>query len=57
LDRTAFKNGKPVHNERLLEDIGRVRDVKVGPDKFLYLMIEDTGNIVRLIPLKKKTKS
>lgn len=57
LDRTAFKNGKPVHNERLLEDIGRIRDVKVGPDKFIYLMIEDTGKIVRLIPLKKKTKS
>jgi glucose/arabinose dehydrogenase/mono/diheme cytochrome c family protein len=54
LARTSFKNGKAVHNEMLLDDIGRIRDVKVGPDKFLYLMVEDTGDIVRLIPLKKK---
>jgi glucose/arabinose dehydrogenase/mono/diheme cytochrome c family protein len=54
LARTVFENGRPVHNESLLEDIGRIRDVKVGPDKFLYLMIEDTGQVIRLIPLIKK---
>jgi glucose/arabinose dehydrogenase/mono/diheme cytochrome c family protein len=53
LTRTVFQHGMPVHNETLLENIGRIRDVKVGPDRFLYLMIEDTGQVIRLIPLKK----
>ena len=53
LNRTVFKNNIAVHDERLLEGIGRIRDVKVGPDKFLYLMIEDTGKIVRLVPVKR----
>lgn len=54
LNRTAFLNGKAVHDEILLENIGRIRDVKVPLDGFIYLMIEDTGHIVRLLPLKKK---
>lgn len=54
LNRTAFNNGKPVHDEILLENIGRIRDVKVPSDGFIYLMIEDTGQIVRLLPLKKR---
>lgn len=53
LNRTEFKNGRAVHDEKLLEGIGRIRDVKSAPDGFLYLMIEDTGKIVRLIPLQK----
>lgn len=59
LNRTVFKDGIAVHNERLLEDVGRIRDVRLGPDRFLYLMIEDkktkkNSRIVRLIPLVKK---
>lgn len=59
LDRTVFKDGVAVHDERLLENIGRIRDVKVGPDQFLYLVIEDkkvknNSRIVRLIPLEPK---
>ena len=54
LNRTVFKDGRAVHDEKLLEGIGRIRDVKAAPDGFLYLMVEDTGKIVRLIPLQKK---
>lgn len=54
LNRTVFNNGKPAHDEILLENIGRIRDVKVPSDGFIYLIIEDTGHIVRLVPLKKK---
>jgi len=59
LSRTVLKEGKAVHDERLLENIGRIRDVKYGPDQFLYLVIEDkqiknNSRIVRLIPLKNK---
>lgn len=53
LNRTVFKDGSPVHDEKLLDGIGRIRDVKAAPDGFLYLMIEDTGKIVRLLPLQK----
>lgn len=60
LSRTVLKNGVAIHDERLLENIGRIRDVKVGPDQFLYLVIEDkkvkdNSRIVRLIPLKSKS--
>jgi len=52
--RTVLKNNVFIHDEELLENIGRVRDVKYGPDKFLYVMTEDTGLIVRLVPVLKK---
>ena len=59
LSRTVLQNGVSVHDERLLENIGRIRDVKVGPDQFLYLVVENkreknTGRVVRLIPLQEK---
>ncbi len=53
LVRTVFKDGKAIHDEKFLDGIGRIRDVKLAPDGFLYLMVEDTGKIVRLIPLQK----
>lgn len=53
LMRVELNNEKFVHDEILLQNIGRVRDVKFGPDKFLYVMTEDTGLIVRLVPVVK----
>ena len=53
LHRAVFKNNVFNHDERLLENIGRVRDVKVGPDGFLYALTEDTGLIVRVLPVRK----
>jgi glucose/arabinose dehydrogenase len=52
--RTVIKNNVFIHDEKLLENIGRVRDVKFGPDKFLYVLTEDTGLLVRLVPVRKK---
>ncbi|MEJ7693088.1 PQQ-dependent sugar dehydrogenase [Daejeonella sp.] len=51
--RAELKDDKFVHDEILLQNIGRIRDVKFGPDKFLYIMTEDTGLIVRLVPVVK----
>lgn len=53
LYRVVMKDDKFVHDEDLLHNLGRIRDVKFGPDQFLYLMTEDTGILVRLIPLDK----
>jgi glucose/arabinose dehydrogenase len=52
--RAVVKNGVLVHDETMLENIGRVREVKYGPDQFLYLATEDTGLLVRLVPVVKK---
>ncbi len=40
------------HTEKLLSDIGRIRDVEVGPDGGVYLLLEHPsgGRIVRLVP-------
>jgi aldose sugar dehydrogenase len=33
-----------------LEDIGRIRDVRQGPDGFIYFSNESNGTINRIIP-------
>ena len=35
--------------ERLLQDIGRVRDVRLSPDGYIYISVEKEG-IFRLVP-------
>jgi len=55
LNRCVMDGNHVLRDERLLEDIGRVREVEFGPDHFLYLMTEDTGLLIRLIPVTKTT--
>ncbi|MEK9604598.1 MAG: PQQ-dependent sugar dehydrogenase [Flavobacteriaceae bacterium] len=43
LERLIIKRGKVVKREKILNDIGRVRNVKEGPDGFLYLGVEGKG--------------
>jgi len=52
LVRLELNGQRVVHEERLLEDLGaRIRDVRVGPDGFLYLLTdEDDGKLLRLEP-------
>lgn len=40
-----------VSEEPLLKNIGRVRNVKIGPDGFIYVAVEKPGFIFRLMPL------
>lgn len=53
LYRAEIKNKVFVHEEELLENIGRIRDVKYAPDHFLYLITEDSDILVRLVPVQK----
>jgi len=53
LYRVVMKDDKFVHDEAMLHNLGRIRDVKYGPDQMLYVMTEDTGILVRLVPLNK----
>jgi glucose/arabinose dehydrogenase len=36
--------------EQLLQNVGRVRDVREGPDGYLYVIVESSGEILRLVP-------
>lgn len=43
-------NGSDVKPTTIIENAGRVRDVKMGLDGYLYLSVESLGKIVRLLP-------
>lgn len=41
-----------MHTETLLKGLARIRDVEVGPDGLIYLLLEHASGakIVRLVP-------
>lgn len=57
VDRIDFEDGEIVLRERIFHHMGRVRDVRQGPDGFLYVAIEARGGqptpIVRLEPVER----
>lgn len=52
LERVAIENNKVVDQERLLEGIGRVRNVRISPDGYIYVAIEQPGKILKIIPVE-----
>lgn len=50
LHRVALDGERVVSQEELLPGIGRVRDVRLAPDGYLYVATENPGIIYRLIP-------
>lgn len=50
LHRLRLQNGKITEDEVVLEGEGRVRDVRCGPDGFLYVVLNAPDHIVRLVP-------
>ena len=50
--RLVLDGQKVVHQESLLNGIGRVRAIEQGPDGYLYIAVEKPGRIVRLIPVE-----
>lgn len=51
LNRCKMDGGKVTGEEKLLQNVGRVRDVKMGPDGYIYISVEDPGSIYRLVPV------
>jgi glucose/arabinose dehydrogenase len=49
LERLTFNNNRVVYREKIANEIGRVRDVVLGPDGFLYLAVENKG-ICKIVP-------
>ncbi len=58
LVRLELDGDKITHEERLLKGkLGRIRDVRQGPDGLIYLLTdEDDGKLVRLLPVNDSTK-
>ncbi len=54
LVRLELKEGRVVSEERLLTNqVGRIRDVRVGPDGFVYLLTDaPDGKLIRLEPVQ-----
>jgi glucose/arabinose dehydrogenase len=52
LVRLELQGDKVVHEERLLQgSIGRIRDVRLGPDQYIYLLTDErAGGLYRLEP-------
>lgn len=48
--RVEVSNGKYVHEEKLLEGIGRVRQVAQSPDGYIYVLTEGPGMLLKLVP-------
>ena len=53
LFRYVFDGNKVVHKETLIKDLARIRDVEIGYDGFVYLLLEvkNGSMIVRLVPV------
>ncbi len=50
LERLIIKDNKVVGNEKLLKNVGRMRNVVMGTDGYIYITIEDPGTVLRLLP-------
>jgi glucose/arabinose dehydrogenase len=48
--RVELEGTKVVHEEKLLENLGRIRSVTQGPDGYIYVGTESPGLVVRIIP-------
>ncbi|MDQ8197440.1 PQQ-dependent sugar dehydrogenase [Pelagicoccus enzymogenes] len=50
LERLVLRDGEVVAREKVLEGIGRLRDVRQAPDGFVYVSVEGRG-IFKILPL------
>ncbi len=53
LNRVVIENGKVLKEEMLLKNIGRLRNVAMGPDGYIYVSVEKPGYVFRLKPIKE----
>jgi len=51
LNRCIVEGDKIVGEEPMFKGIGRVRNVRVGPDGYIYVAVEEPGYIFRLLPI------
>ncbi len=47
-----IEDNRIIHQEIILKEFGRVRDVCAGPDGAIYIALNEPGKIIRLVPDK-----
>ena len=52
LQHLTIKGNKVMAREVIFQGLGRVRDVRQGPDGNIYVVLENSGKIVRISPKK-----
>lgn len=57
LRRIETDGSKVVRQEVLFSEMGRVRDVVVGPDGLIYVALNNPGRIARLVPVEAPPSS
>ena len=45
-----IKNNRVIHEQVIVKNLGRVRDVACGPDGAIYVVLNQPGTVLRLIP-------
>ena len=53
IERVGIKDNKVISRSKIAEGLGRPRDVKQGPDGYIYVSIENKG-VYKIVPSKKK---
>ena len=43
-----------IHQQTIIKNMGRVRDVSTGPDGAIYVVLNNPGNVLRLTPMEEK---
>ncbi len=51
LSRCVMEGNVITSEESMLKDIGRLRDVRTGPDGYIYITVESPGYVLKLLPL------
>lgn len=51
--RLVIDNDKVLQQEILLKGYGRIRDLKFGPDGYLYVLTNDPDEVLRIIPAER----
>ncbi len=52
LNLCRMKGNKVISEEILFKNIGRLRDVRMAPDGFIYMSVENPGIVYKLVPVK-----
>lgn len=50
LKHLKMDGNKVLSQNTVFEKIGRVRDIKQGPDGYIYVVVEDSGSIIKIAP-------
>jgi glucose/arabinose dehydrogenase len=49
-----IEQDRVIHQETILKNAGRVRDVACGPDGLIYVVLNRPGMVLRLSPISEK---